>query len=82
MHDHNNGNKGVGHKGMLWMMLPCLLLFIVILFGGDKFVSSNYLWIIILGVCVAPHIWMMYKGHSDHSTHDDHAHNDHKNDKQ
>ncbi len=61
---HNNNNSG-GHKGMMWMMIPCLLLIVFVLFGGA---SSKYLWLIMLGVCVVPHLWMMFKGgHGGHS---------------
>ena len=58
---------------MMWMMVPCLLLVVFVLFGGGKLASSNYLWLIMLGVCVIPHLWMMFKGghgdeHSDNNT--------------
>lgn len=60
---HNNeGNN----KSMIWMMIPCLLLVVIFLFGGGGLVSSKYLWLIMLGVCVVPHIWMMLKGHGRH----------------
>lgn len=62
MHNH----KGKNNKLMLWMMLPCFLLVVLIFFGGDKLTSSNYLWLIVLGVCVGPHIWMMLRGHEGH----------------
>jgi len=68
MHNHNNNNTGGdGHKRMIWMMIPCLLLVAVVLFGGGKFISSKYLWLVMLGVCVVPHIWMMLRGHRGHS---------------
>lgn len=51
---------------MIWMMIPCLLLIVVTLFGGEKLASFNYFWLIILGVCIVPHIWMMFKGHGEH----------------
>ncbi|MDO8552287.1 MAG: hypothetical protein Q7S01_02015 [bacterium] len=60
---HNYNNKYGGHKAMLWMMVPCLLLIGFLFFGGEKLFSSGYLWLIILGVCVVPHVWMMWKGH-------------------
>ncbi|MFA6272905.1 MAG: hypothetical protein WC673_00200 [Candidatus Paceibacterota bacterium] len=67
MHDHNSsGNKDGGHKGMMWMMIPCLILLGILFFGGDKLASSGYLWLIVIGVCVVPHIWMMFKGHGGH----------------
>ena len=69
MHDHNNNNenKDNGHKGMMWMMIPCLLLFGVLFFGGGKLASLNYLWLVMIGVCMVPHIWMMFKGHGGHN---------------
>ncbi len=71
MHNHNNNDSEGGHKGMMWMMIPCLLLVAVVLFGGGGLASSRYLWLIILGVCVVPHIWMMFKGHGGHEEHND-----------
>ena len=68
MHNHD---KNGGGKGMMWMMIPCLLLIAFALFGGGSLASSKYLWLIIVGVCVVPHIWMMFRGHGGHS--DDNA---------
>lgn len=62
MHNHN-GNK---NNSMFWMMIPCLLLMGFLLFGGAGLSSSWYLWLIVIGVCVVPHIWMMLKGHGGH----------------
>ncbi len=68
MHDHNNNdNKDGGHKGVMWMMIPCLLLLGILFFGGDKLFSSGYLWPILIGVFVVAHIWMMFKGHGKHN---------------
>lgn len=53
------------------MMLPCLLLLGVLFLGGGKLASSWYLWLILIGVCVVPHIWMMFKGHGGHGEHSD-----------
>ncbi|MEK9130791.1 MAG: hypothetical protein AAB429_01615 [Patescibacteria group bacterium] len=67
MHVHNNDSeKGSGHRGMVWMMLPCILLAVIILLAGDKLASSKYLWLVVIGVCVVPHVWMMIKGHGKH----------------
>lgn len=63
---HNNKNDG--HKGMMWMMIPCFLLLGVLFFGGGKLSSSWYLWLIIIGICVGPHIWMMLRGHGSHGS--------------
>ena len=67
MHDHGGGNN----KSMLWMMLPCLLLLGFLFFGGSKLFSGGYLLWIIVGICVVPHIWMMFKGHGGHEGHSD-----------
>lgn len=69
MHDHNNNNGG-GHKGMMWMMIPCLLLLGILFLGGGKLTSSGYLWPILIGVFVVAHVWMMIKGHGRHSSND------------
>jgi len=61
MHHHNH--KGGGYAGMLWMMIPCLLLLGVLFLGGDNVASSGYLWPILIGAFVAAHIWMMLRGH-------------------
>lgn len=63
MHNHNGGNG----KSMMWMMIPCFLLVVIVILGGGGLASSKYLWLIMLGVCVVPHIWMMFKGHVGHS---------------
>lgn len=63
MHDHNGENN----KSMIWMMIPCLLLIAFTLFGVGSLVSSKYLWLIIVGVCLVLHIWMMFKGHGGHN---------------
>lgn len=62
----NLHNKDSGHKGMLLMMIPCLLLVGFLLLGGGKLSSSGYLWPIIIGICVIGHAWMMFKGHGKH----------------
>jgi hypothetical protein len=67
MHNHTNENdKSSGHRGMMWMMIPCLLLLGLLFFSGGRLSSSWYLWLIIIGVCIGPHIWMMLKGHGSH----------------
>jgi hypothetical protein len=58
MHNHNGGNN----KSMMWMMIPCLLLLAFALFGGTGFASSKYIWLLVVGVCVIPHVWMMFRG--------------------
>ncbi|OGI64903.1 hypothetical protein A3H53_03835 [Candidatus Nomurabacteria bacterium RIFCSPLOWO2_02_FULL_40_10] len=64
MHNHNGKNN----NSMMWMMIPCLILLGVLFLGGSKFSSSNYLWLIVVGVCVVSHIWMMFKGgHGDNN---------------
>ena len=67
MHNHNNNdNKYGGHKGMMWMMIPCIILLGILFLDGGKLSSSWYLWLIIIGICVGPHIWMMLRGHESH----------------
>jgi len=67
MHNHNNeSNKDGGHKGMMWMMIPCLLLLGVLFLGGGKLSSGGYLWPILIGIFIAAHVWMMFKGHGRH----------------
>jgi hypothetical protein len=64
---HNNTDKhDGGHKGMMWMMIPCFLIlgFLFLSEGKLSSVSSGgYLWPILIGIFVAAHIWMMFKGH-------------------
>lgn len=68
MHDHNN-NENSGHRGMLWMMIPCLLLILGILFlGGGKLSGGGYLWPILIGIFVLAHVWMMFRGHGHTNT--------------
>ncbi len=66
MHEHENNSKNGGHKGILWMMIPCLLLLGFVLLGGDTLSSNGYLWPILIGIFVVAHVWMMFKGHGGH----------------
>lgn len=66
MYDQNNSNTGGGYSGMMWMMIPCLLLFGFLFLGDGKLSSGEYFWPILIGVFVAAHIWMMWKGHGGH----------------
>lgn len=63
MHDHN---KNGGGKGMMWMIIPCLLLLGVLFLGGGKLSGGGYLWPILIGVFVITHVWMMFRGHGKH----------------
>lgn len=64
MHDHNDGSKDGGHKGMMWMMLICCTLpFVVLIFGSGT--GSGYLIPILIGILIIVHLWMMFKGHGD-----------------
>jgi hypothetical protein len=63
---HNHNNKDGGHKGMMWMMIPCLLLLGFVFLGGEKLSSGGYVWPILIGVFVVAHIWMMFRGHGGH----------------
>ena len=31
----------------------------------------SYLLLVIIGICIAGHIWMMFKGHKKHEEHDE-----------
>ncbi len=66
MHNHNSSDGGGGHKGMMWMMIPCLLLLGVLFLGGGKLSGGGYLWPILIGVFVIAHVWMMFRGHGKH----------------
>lgn len=63
MHNHN---KEGGGNGMMWMMIPCLLLVGVLFLGGGKLSGGGYLWPILIGVFVIAHVWMMMRGHGGH----------------
>lgn len=65
MHDHGKNGRG---NGMMWMMIPCLLLLGVLFLGGGKLSGSGYLWPILIGVFVLAHVWMMFKGHGHGGT--------------
>ncbi len=67
MHNHND-NKNSGHKGMMWMMIPCIILLGILFLGGGTLSSSWYLVLIILGVCFGPHLWMMIRGHGSNGS--------------
>ena len=70
MHDHNDKNN----SSMMWMMLPCLIILVfAVLFGGGGFRSWPYL--ALIGIMVAGHLWMMFRGHGSHGD----EHTDHKN---
>jgi len=63
MHNHN----GKGDNSMMWMMMLCCALPLVfLLFAGGAVFSGGYLLPIIIGVFVAAHIWMMFRGHGKH----------------
>jgi len=70
MHDHSNNNKDGRHKGMMWMMIPCLLLLGFLFLGVGKLSSGGYLWPILIGVFVVVHVWVMFKGHGGHKDDD------------
>ncbi len=70
MHDHNKDGRG---KGMLWMMVPCLLLVGVLFLGGGKLSGGGYFWPILIGVFVVAYVWMMSRGHGSKSSVEDHA---------
>ncbi|MDP3244716.1 MAG: hypothetical protein Q8M83_03610 [bacterium] len=63
MHNHN----GKKNRSMMWMMLICILFLGVLSFAGGKLFSGGYLGPIFVGVFVIAHLWMMFKGHGEHS---------------
>ncbi|MDP3725522.1 MAG: hypothetical protein Q8R20_03585 [Nanoarchaeota archaeon] len=71
MRNHNNNNKDGGHKGMMLMMIPCLLLLGILFLGEGKLSSSEYIWPILIGVFVVAHIWIMFRGYGRHGKHSD-----------
>lgn len=68
MHDHNNNGRNGGHKGVMWMMILCLLLLgvLFLVLDGGKLSSSGYLWPILIGAFMVAHVWMMFRGHGGH----------------
>ena len=70
MHNHNSSDSGGGHKGMMWMMIPCLLLLGILFLGGGKLSGGGYLWPILIGAFVVAHVWMMFRGHGHTNTED------------
>ena len=60
---HNNKAKNI--KSMMWMMFLCLIPLIVLSVGVSKSFSTKYLWLIVIGICVVPHVWMMVRRHRD-----------------
>ena len=67
MYNHRN-DENSKHKGMMWMMIPCLLLLGFLFLGEGKLSSGGYLWPILIGVFVIAHVWMMFKGHGSHGS--------------
>jgi hypothetical protein len=70
MHNHHSNDSGGGREGMMWMMIPCLLLLGILFLGGGKLSGGGYLWPILIGVFVVTHVWMMFKGHGGNNTED------------
>ena len=70
MHNHNSSDSCGGHKGMMWMMIPCLLLLGILFLGGGKLSGGGYLWPILIGAFVVAHVWMMFRGHGHTNTED------------
>jgi len=82
MHNHNNDNKNDGHSGMMWMMIPCVILLGILFLGGGRLSSSGYLWPILIGVFILGHVWMMLRGHGGHGKHHDTSTSDDPSQKQ
>ncbi len=64
MHNHNNHER----KGMMWMIIPCLLLLGILgvhllganIFSGLKLASLGHLLPILMGVCIVGHVLMIH----------------------
>ncbi len=63
---HNSNKEDGEHRGMMWMMIPCLLLLGILFLGGGKLSSSGYLLPILTGAFVVACIWMIFRGHNRH----------------
>lgn len=72
----NHNNKDGGHNGMMWMMIPCLLLLGFVFLGGDRLSSDGYIWAILIGIFIVAHVWMMFRGHGKHGNTDDNKKSD------
>lgn len=63
-----NHNDSARHKGMFWLIIPCLFLLVILGFhllgfnflAGLKLSSFGYLLPIFIGICVGGHILMIY----------------------
>ncbi len=70
--DHDN-NK----SSMWWMMLPCLAIFILLVFAGSGAGFSSWPFLLILAVTVGACVWMMFRGHG-HGADSGNSHDGHK----
>lgn len=55
----------------MWMMLPCLLILVFAIFAGGGGLQS-WPFLVIVGVMVAGHLWMMFRGRRRGSSDEEH----------
>ncbi len=53
---------------MIWMILGCLALPAILFFASGKLSSGDFIWKILIGVFIAGHFWMMFRGHGLHGS--------------
>lgn len=56
---------------MMWMMLPCLLILVFVVFAGGGGLRS-WPFLAIIGVMVVGHLWMMFRSHGHGSSDEEH----------
>lgn len=48
------------------MVVCCALLLGALFLGGSSLSLGGYFWLILIGVFVIVHVWMMFRGHGKH----------------
>lgn len=56
---------------MAWMMLPCLLILAFAIFAGGGGLRP-WPFLLIIGIMVAGHLWMVFRGHGNKSYEEKH----------
>ncbi len=60
---HNHNNRDGGYNGMIWMMLPCLLLLAFLILREGKFSAYSNLGFLAVGLLIVGCAWLMTKKH-------------------